>query len=123
MTDHALRLTRHWRTGDYRYQAGVCSCGELLEARTSQLSDRAAVSNLQDKHRRHIAEQPVIHSLITEPHPIELCYGSRTHCLIHEADEPDGEWSCLECRHAFQVRPPAVDDPDKLWSCPYCTHS
>ncbi len=124
MTDHQLRLTRHWREGDRRYQAGFCSCGEELTGYTTQLSDRAAVSNLQDKHRRHAARQrPVIHSLIKERHPITLCYRSRTHCLWHDADEPDGEWSCLECRHSFARRPPDVDDPGRLWSCAFCTHS
>lgn len=41
--------------------------------------------------------------MITWPHTIETCYGSRLHCFTHNLDESDTNAfrACLECAHVF----------------------
>ena len=76
---------------------------------------------------------------LTEPHPVEECYGSRLHCFSHDADEaPEGYRFCFECMHMF-VTPAELlaehnrvlaglgidrcdTDPDRVYCCPFCTH-
>lgn len=78
--------------------------------------------------------------ILAVPHPIETCYGSRLHCMIHGVDEPDGGYrSCGECWHVFrtaadllgehnrisqQARPGRRDetDPGRVFCCPFCCH-
>jgi hypothetical protein len=74
------------------------------------------------------------------PHSQLECYGSRLHCLIHDTDEPDGDYNCLECRHAFATEHDLTDAHNavlrslsgphyrpvtlaiEVLSCPYCIH-
>ena len=77
---------------------------------------------------------------ITEPHPIEECYGSKLHCWSHDVDEPDqpAYISCFECKHVYRSaeelvaehnkhldpawNEPAVTDPELVHCCPLCIH-
>lgn len=78
---------------------------------------------------------------LAEPHAIETCYGSRLHCWIHHADEPDqpSYRACGECFHVYRraadllaehnkvsraIDPDCQDeaDPERVWCCPLCTH-
>jgi hypothetical protein len=73
----------------------------------------------------------------------DACEG--THCYIHHVDEPDSEYMCLECFHAWPTGQDLLNDhneltrtlnaayghmvvvpeetvPENVQSCPHCAH-